>query len=147
MKKKILIAICSVILIALGFLRDKIFVSINEETGQGMAGILNSDQRYLFIWKWALTFIFSFIYLFLTSILIYLVFQSKKYIWLAVFLYGALFAIAFFITGAGFLFSSFENVYHFTRVIMGIAQSPIPAIILIPALLINRIKIEDKKSG
>lgn len=145
MKKKILIAVFAIALIALGFLRDKIFVSINEETGQGLVGILNPDHRNLFIWKWVLTFIFSFIYLFLTSILIFLIFHSKKYIWLAVFLYGALFAIAFFIAGVGFLFSSFENVYPFIRTIMGIAQSPILIIILIPALLLNEAQIGDKK--
>ena len=132
MKKKIFIALLVVVVIAVGFLRDYIFVSINEKTGQGPGGIGG-----LFFWKWTLTIGFASLYFALTCLFLHLLFAQKKYIRLAVFVYVILFAVAFIVAAAGSLISSFENVYPFVRTVMGIAQSPIVMMILIAACLLN----------
>lgn len=145
MKKKIILFFFALIIISLGYLRDYVFVSINEKTGQGLAGISNPDQRVFFISKWVFTFIFAFIYLGVTCLLLHFIFARKKYIQIAAFAYGVLFLISFLAAAAGYFFSSFENVYPFVRTLMGIAQSPLVIMILIPAFLLNKHLTTEKK--
>ena len=132
MKKKVFILLLVAVIIALGFLRDYIFVSINRsiESGNDIGGKLS-------ILKWILTFVFSMVYLGFTCWLLYAVFQTKKYFWLAITVYSALFLIAFISAGAGYFFSSFKSVYPFVRTVMGITQSPVLMMVLIPSCLWN----------
>ena len=135
MKKKFLIALLVAVAIAIGFLRDYVFVSINQIIEHS-----NDASGKLSVLKWTLTFVFSVLYLILTSTLLYVLFQSAKYIWLAVFTYVLLFAVSFSAAIGGYLISSFQNVYPFVRTVMGIAQSPVVMIILIPACFLNEQK-------
>ncbi|MEK6616916.1 MAG: hypothetical protein AABZ32_12560 [Bacteroidota bacterium] len=132
MKKKSVIIILIITTIVAGFVRDYIFVSINEKTGQGTAGSGN-----LFYWKWILTFMFALLYLVLTCLFLYLFFRKKKYIRLTVFVYAGLFTVSLLTAGTGSFISSFEKVYPFIRTVMGIAQSPVVMMILISACLLN----------
>ena len=146
MKKKFILFFFVLITIALGYVRDYIFVSINEKTGQGLAGVSNPDQHPLFIWKWMLTFLFAFIYLGVTCLVLHFIFARKKYLHLAVLAYAVLFLISFLAAGAGYFISSFENVYPYIRTLMGMAQSPVVMMILIPAFLFDEYRIAEKKS-
>jgi|ERR1051326_6836093 hypothetical protein len=137
MKAKIIVALLVIALIGLGFIRDHVFVAINAEAGAGLNGS---------VWKWPLTFLFSILYVLLTCGLSYALFHSRKYIRITVFLYGMIFLISLMLGMAGYLFYSFESIYHFIRAIMGVAQSPVPAIILIPLFLLNEQMAGDKKS-
>ena len=141
MKKKIVITLLAAVIIALGFLREHIFISINYAIESGQDG--NGELSIL---KWPLTFFFSIIYLALTCALIHVFFRTKKYTWISAFLFGAIFIIAFTAGISSYLFSSFDKSYLFIRAIMGIAQSPVPAIILFPSFLINEIISSGKKS-
>ena len=140
MKKKLFIAGLIVFVVALGFFRDYVFVSINEKTGQGPIGSGN-----LFYWKWILTFVFILQYLVLTCLFLHLLFGEKKYIWLGIYVYTALVAVSFIAGGAGVLFSSFEKVYPFIRTVLGIAQSPIIIMILTPVCYLNEAMWKSKK--
>ena len=141
MKKKIFTALLVICIIVLGFLREYIFVSINEKTGMGPGG-----SGSLFIWKWVLTFVFSLLYFFLSAAILLALFNSKKYIWLAAGIYAALFIFALIAGACGYLFFSFEKAYPFVRTILGIAQSPIVMIILVPACFFS-VKNSSKKEG
>jgi len=140
MKKKLLLLFLALITLSLGYLRDYIFVSINEKTGQGPSGM-----GELFFWKWPLTIGFASLYFGATCLFLHLLFTQKKYIRLAVFAYAVLFAVSFIIAATGYLSSSFENVYSFVRTVMGIAQSPIVMMVLIAACLLNEEKLLHKK--
>lgn len=131
-RKKIFIIALVVATIFFGFLRDYIFVSINHviETGNDVGGNLS-------VLKWGLTFLFTLLYFALTCAFLFILFHSKKYIRLAVFVYAVLVAVAFIASAAGYLISSFENIYPYVRTVMGIAQSPIVMMILIAACLIK----------
>ena len=137
MKKKILIAALIVITIGLGFVRDHIFVSINSiiETGNDTTGNLS-------ILKWVLTFVFSILYFINTCAVLFVVFQSKKYFRIALLSYVFLFSVAFLTAATGYFISSFANIYPFIRTIMGVAQSPVVMMVLIPACFFN-----EKNSG
>ena len=141
-KTKILLALLLLATVSLGYLRDFIFVSINEITGQGPSG-----TGGLFVWKWPLTFAFALLYLGITSSVLHLLFAKKKYITITLLVYFLLFLVSFFVAGTGFLFSSFEKVYPFIRTVMGIAQSPIILMILAFAALCDNYFIVKKKDN
>lgn len=141
LKKKILLVLLLIVAVALGYLRDYIFVSINEKTGQGPNG-----SGELFIWKWPLTFAFALGYFALTCFLLHLIFAKKKYIYLVSAVYLFLFSVSFLVSGAGYFFSSFEKVYPFIRTVMGIAQSPNVMMILIAACYFNERILANKKN-
>ena len=132
MKKKLLIAALVVFTVFLGFMRDFVFVSINRsiapeiEMGGGLA-----------VLKWLLTFLFSLLYLATTCGFLYVLFQKRGYMLLAVSAYAFLFVISFLAIGFGYCFSSFAAVYPFVRTLMGIAQSPVVMMILISACYIK----------
>ena len=132
MKKKSLLLLLISITILIGFIREYVFVSINQKTGQGANG--SGD---LFYWKWVLTFVFILLYLVLTCLFLHLLFGEKKYIWLGVYAYTVFIAVSFISGGAGLVFSSFERVYPFIRTVLGIAQSPVIMMILIPVCYLN----------
>lgn len=142
MNKKIRLALLVAIIISMGFIRDAVFISINEKTGQG----LTAADKYLFILKWALTFVFSFAYLGFTCLTLHFLFRVKKYLWIAVFVYASLFGISFIVAVSGYAFFSFQNVYPFTRTLMGIAQSPIVLLVLVPFFYLNERVIISAKS-
>lgn len=133
MSKRVLIIVLVVITIALGFLRDYIFVSLNSfiEAGSDAGGKLA-------LLKWVLTALFSLLYLLLACTFIQVLFKEKKYIFIALLCYALLFAVAFMSAAFGYFFSSFEDVYPFIRTVLGVAQSPIVSMILIPALLFDQ---------
>ena len=133
MKKKIFIVLLVIMVIAIGFLRESVFVSINEKTGQGPAG----TGEYYF-WKWPLTIGFACLYFGATCLFLHLLFARKQYFRLTVFAYTLLFTVSIIASAVGYLTSSFENVYPFVRAIMGVAQSPIIMIILITACFLNK---------
>jgi hypothetical protein len=140
-KKTLFIVLLIAITIILGFLRDYVFVSINHiiETGNGTNG-------HLLILKWILTGFCSILYLGITCFFLFLLFRSQKYIRIAISIYVLIFAIAFLIGGIGYITVSFGKVYLLVRAILGIAQSPIVMMILIPACFINEQNSLDKKS-
>jgi hypothetical protein len=126
MSKKILIGVLIITTIVLGFFRDYIFISINRSIESGVGWNLP-------VLKWILTSLFSLLYLLLSGLFLYLLFNSKKYIKIAIVLYVVLFCISIVATLFGYLLSSFENTYRFIRTVMGVAQSPIVMMVLIAA--------------
>ena len=133
MQKKLVIAGLIIIAISLGFLRDHVFVFINYliETGGDPEGKLS-------MLKWVLTLLFSLAYLMNTCALLFVFFRSQKYIRIAVLSYSFLFAAALLSAATSCIFSSFGNVYPFVRTILGVAQSPVVMMILIPICFFDR---------
>lgn len=134
MKKKLIISALALLTILVGFFRDHIFVSINAsiEAGRDVEGKLA-------ILKWVLTGSFCILYLGLTAAFLKVLFGNQEYLLIAVFCYVFLFVVASVAGLAGFLFSSFESVYPFIRTVLGMAQSPVVFMFLIPAFyLISR---------
>jgi len=168
MKKKFFIAALIVIIISMGFLRDYIFVTLNNFIEAGTDG-----NGKLFLLKWVLTILFSLLYFLSTCVFLYVLFGTGKsadanalqslsadsspltksrhthryrqYIWVAAFSYALLFVLALLLGVAGYFFSSFDGVYPLIRNILGIAQSPIVTMILIPFCLLNEAMATSKK--
>lgn len=127
MKKKLFVIGLVILTIALGFIRDHIFVSINK--------VIESSEevRTVSKLKWVLTILFSCLYLLDACVFLYTLFQSKKYVWIAIVVYAFIFTVSFVASFCGYFFSSFDNTYTFARTVMGIAQSPVVMMVLIAA--------------
>jgi hypothetical protein len=149
MYKKILISVLVAIAVLMGFLRDHVFVSINQ-----LIETEGDAEHKLSLLKWVLTLLFSLLYLLNTWVLMIVLFRPAQgqpagrdglYIRIAVYSYIFLFVVSILAAGAGYIFSAFENIYPFIRTVMGIAQSPVPMMILIPACFLNEAML--KKSA
>lgn len=132
MKKKLIVIVLIVLTIFLGFLRDYIFVSINKFIEAGS----DADGR-LALLKWVLTALFSILYLLLTGAFLQVLFSERKYIIIAALCYLLLFLAAAMTGIFGYFFSDFETAYPFIRAVLGVAQSPVVTIILVPACFLN----------
>lgn len=132
-RKPVFIFFLVLITVALGFLRDYVFVSINHAIETG-----NDGNGFLVSLKWILTGFCSILYLGVSCAFVFLLFNSRKYVWITVGVYSFIFFIALLIGSVGYLAVSFEKVYVLVRAILGLAQSPVIVMILVTAYYINR---------
>ena len=143
MNRKINIALFILLLMALGFFRENLFVNINDVLYNKLYNknnpviwylsfLHNASYKAVYIAKWFITPFFAFIYWFIQKQLLMTVFNEKKIIkWLSV-LYLSLFLLAgiFFVTG--WALGDINKGYTFSRLFMGLLESPVACMILIP---------------
>ena len=132
MHKKILLAGLVIITVSLGFLRDHVFLAINQSLAARSA-----EAEKLLMFKWGLTALFCLMYLVNTCLLQFILFRSFKYVRFAVLAYAVLFAVSLAAFAARLLLPDPQGIYLLVRAILGVAQSPIPMMVLIPASLLN----------
>ena len=148
--KKIFIVVFVSVLIALSFFREFVFVNINahmwylfyENDKSHLANTLSflTPLSYfqLYWLKWFITILFSGVFLFLSCIIIKLIFTEKKFIHWTIYSYLSIIiisAISYFI---GILFNNSEKGYLAARFFMGMLQSPFLLMILIPAFYLEK---------
>lgn len=148
-KKSVFILLIIVCLLLLGFYRDFFFKNINAliqshelNVGFSMPSSLsvfdNVEYTSLIKIKWILTIAFSVFHLLISIIAIKILFENKKYIRITIGVYIALTLVsAIFITTGYFFPGISQNMYSFSRYLMGMAQSPLILMILIPAFKIS----------
>lgn len=129
MKKPVSILFLVLVTIFLGFYRDAVFIPINEKIKNG------ADLNAL---KWILTGIFTIAYMAITVILLFILYKSIKYVLIALSVYAFILIVSFLISLVGYVFFSFQAVYPFIRTIMGVAQSPVIAMVLIAICYIDK---------
>jgi len=139
----LLLAVVAVVL--LGVFREFVFVNINyhlkyiyyeqaESYAHSFFDFLNNySYSAVYYSKWWLTAIFSVVYIGLTLLIIYCVYPEKRYIRWTLFTYGLLIAVSSLLFLFGWLLGDMDNLYYITRKVMGIVQSPVVAMFLIPA--------------
>ena len=150
------LSILAILIIALGFLRLFLFENINyhlqflyyHTEKSYMAESLNflRSMSYddLYSIKWTLTILFTLVYLFFTCIVIKILFQRKKYILWTIYIFTAVIILSsvFYILGLlinyDLQFTDQSKIgYRLARICIGVVQSPLPLMILIPAFLLN----------
>ena len=133
-------------LVILGFTREFFFLHLNEQArvtyhkatdshvAESMQWLGNFTYSQLYYGKWLMTGLFTILFALLTWLIMKVVYPSIPAIRIVFIAYATLLAAAFICTLTGWMFeSASEHTYTFSRFIMGIAQSPIPAAVLIPA--------------
>jgi len=139
--KKIHIAIVTIGILIIGYLRDYIFVHINYQLGylwngnesfynQESIDLLGSFSYYqLYFGKYGLTIVFSLIYLGCCLYLFRLLFKKFE-LKLILYIYGCTIFISLLIFMIGYFIQDTDLFYPISRYIMGFVQSPILIAIL-----------------
>lgn len=145
-----LLALLPVVFIAAtGFFREFMFVNINEQLSFLYYGSdvshMSPKLSFLSTWsydnlyylKWILTLVFAAVFLIESSWLLKVLFASYHlkellFIYALLLFVSAILYIPFFLTGNG------EQGYILARFFMGIAQSPLPVMLMIPALFLRK---------
>ena len=147
----------AIILLA-GFYRDFVFKSINAllqawdhdldyEMPAGLRFFRNYNYDTIVNFKWLLTLLFSLFYLLIAVAVVRFMFRSRRFVLITVGAYaGILFLSAVFI-GIGLVFKANpEKMYEFARYFMGMAQSPVVLMVLIPAFKLAGKENQDAAS-
>ena len=117
----------------------------NEESMMSDAlSLLDSiDYWTLYYLKWAMTVVFSGIFLIESALFTKLI--LGKTLWKElIFMYTILLIVSGLVLAGYALFDEHETGYLISRYFMGIAQSPIPLMILLPAIgLRNRLGVSQ----
>lgn len=147
-KFSILVLIVLLILI-MGYYRDFIFKEINAiiqakelDVTYTAAASLQFMQAhpvpFLLKLKWILTILFSLAYLGVALFTIHLLFHNPKFNRITIITYLVVGFISGIFMGLGFVFTGLsDKMYEFSRYLMGMVQSPIILMILIPAFKLS----------
>jgi hypothetical protein len=142
-KVKITLFIAGILL--LGLFRESLFLNVNAilynkyygEPGahriSGLyAGLEALSYKTLYISKWFITLAFvAAFWLVQRGFLHILLHEKKALLWLSM-LYLSLLLLAAISFGAGWLTGNTEQGYRFSRIFMGLLQSPVPCMVLVP---------------
>ena len=154
--RKIKIILFVVAFVALGFAREYLFVSINDLLYYKYSGEINPyhfviekwltvfSYNTLYIAKWFITPLSAFIFWFVQKQFLLFLFNEKKTTqWLNV-LYATLFVLAGIFFVVGWAFGNIEKGYTFSRLFMGLLQSPVACMILIPITFLYTHQSQNK---
>ena len=144
------IALCIIAILITGFIRDALFTGINESIASNgsddfkFLNFFNSIEdainiESIYIAKWGYTLLFSLIYLVMASSLIYLIYERMVFIYFTIGLYFLLMLISLVILVTGITIDDYAMGYSIARKIMGMVQSPILIMILIPSFRLGQL--------
>lgn len=157
-KRNIFIILITCILLSLGYYRDFVFVNINAllkardfRMDYSMPSSLEFFNNYgyntLVKIKWLLTLLFSGFYLILSSFAISLLFNNKKYLNITIAVYIIVTIVSGLFIASGLIFETIgSKMYDFSRYLMGMLQSPIILMILIPTFKLLGNELQEKNS-
>lgn len=150
LKNKILLILIVLFLIALGYVEQFLFENVNQHLVHlyystdvsRMSDILSALHSWSYdnlMWlKWAMTMLSTILYFLATISAIHLIFNRKKYIMYAIYLYAGVIAISFILFTGGSVIGFPIEGYRLSRFAMGFVTSPIPLMALIPAFKLSK---------
>jgi hypothetical protein len=149
-RRNFLLFLIFVLILATGYIRDYVFKSINalmKAWDFDMEYIMppalrffeNMEYETIEQSKWILTLFFTLVYLAITMLTLKIIFPQRSWFRISAYTYGAIILISALLMGIGFVApSQAESMYGFSRYLMGLAQSPIVLMVLIPALKLSQ---------
>ncbi len=150
MNKKIKIILFVVFLAVIGLFREMIFLTINavlynkyynanEHIGLLLEPMISLfSYQTLYVAKWFITPVFALTYWYIQKQFLFYIFNEKKTTaWLSIF-YLSLFLLAGIFFVAGWAFGNITEGYTFSRMFMGLLQSPAACMILIPVMYLYK---------
>jgi hypothetical protein len=143
----LLLIVCALLL--LGYYRDFVFKTINAVLqARDYDAEFNSPPSLKFLdqcsygglvkLKWTLTLLFTLVYLSITLFTIKMVFDKKRYTYIAIGVYAAITVLSGLLMLTGHIFEGLSGrMYEFALYLMSMAQSPVILMILIPAFKLS----------
>ena len=150
LSSKILLALLAIVIVYCGFFREYVFQNLNAWIGEmyykenvyQLPENLYVFKRFtydeLYTLKWILTLTCMVIYMGLTLTVIKIIYRDRKYLVITVGTFFALFIIAGICYVAGNLLNNYYYGYTLSRIFMGMVQSPLVLMILVPAFQLSR---------
>ena len=143
MKRKGIIFLFILVLIALGFFREFVFVNINTmiynarfnenyPISNFFSFIAHLNHKTLYIMKWVLTAVFIALFLFMQIQFSNYLFEKRNFKNFFLLFYLCLNVLASIAYFSGWIFNNLQQGYTFSRLFLGILQSPLPIIFLTP---------------
>jgi hypothetical protein len=149
MNRKIKITLFIILLMVFGFFRENLFVNINDilynkrynqnnPTVYYLSFLYHFSYQTIYAAKWFITPFFAFLFWITQRQFLFVLFNEKKVIkWLSV-LYLSLFLLAGIFFVAGWALGDIYRGYVFSRLFMGLLQSPVACMILIPTMYLYK---------
>ena len=151
------LSLALLLIIASGFLRLFLFENINHQLVylyyhrdfsylSDKLGFLKSFSYNDLMWiKWCLTGFFTITYLCLSCWVLKIVFNRNAYLWYTAYIFTGVVLISFLLYFGGVVFEEPVGGYRLARFCMGLVQSPLPLMILIPAfkLIENNVTVRE----
>ncbi len=150
--KRLFLGLFLLAFILTGFIREFVFVNINYQlsylyyhdeynwVNKHLDFIKSFSYMQLYQAKWVLTFVFSIIYLALSCWLTHFLFKKRRFIKIMIGVFSLFGIIAILAYCTGYLLHDTASGYKFARIFMGIVQSPLIPMILMPAFVFSESK-------
>jgi hypothetical protein len=150
MPRKIGLTFILMITVLTGFLREFLFTRINEYLFSlwydepsyaihSLPVLSYFDYESLYWTKWGLTLLFAFLFYGLTNFALKFIFN--EYYWKIT---GGIYLLILFLAGIsmtiGYAINDLKSVYPFARFMMGMIQSPLILMIMVPGLWLQQQK-------
>jgi hypothetical protein len=148
-RKYLILVLIIILILFLGYYRDFVFKTINAiiqatslqvpyAAPASLAFLLNYTMGELLMIKWALTLVFTMLYFVVALFTVHITFHNKKFNRITIGAYVVIMLLSAIITATGKLLPGIsEKTYEFSRYLMGMAQSPIILMILIPTFKLS----------
>ncbi len=148
LKKRLWIALSVAVVVFIGFFREFIFTHINEQlfalwydepsrASDKIPFLKSVDYYTLYYSKWVLTALFSMLFYSLTIGVLKVVFGKTFWKETAI-IYSVLIACSITVMAYGYLSNSLEESYLLARLFMGVAQSPLVLMVMIPGIWLRK---------
>jgi len=148
LKKKTLIASSIIAVIILGFFREFLFTHINEQlfalwydepsrASDAIPCLKSVDYYTLYYTKWFLTTLFSVLFYGVTLGLLKIIFDTSYWKEILI-IYGVLIACSVITMAYGYATNTLEETYLLARLFMGVAQSPLVLMVMIPGIWLRK---------
>jgi hypothetical protein len=147
-QRKIWIVLSIAAIIFIGFFREFLFTHINEQlfalwydepsrASDAIPFLKSVDYYTLYYSKWILTALFSVLFFGLTIGVLKVIFD--KHFWKeTALIYGVLVACSIIVMGYGYFTNTLEESYLLARLFMGVAQSPLLLMVMIPGIWLRK---------
>ncbi|CAG0952712.1 MAG: hypothetical protein HND27_04705 [Bacteroidetes bacterium] len=156
MAKNIFTTLFFLLIFLVGYFREAVFLVLNTVIhnypfpynavySKPPNFLYEISTSHLLLLKWVLTGAFSLLFMAFTMGLIHLYFKHKEYNKLVLWVYALLLVVSGFITLLGLITGHFEDVYTFSRFVVGLAQSPLTSLVLF-VFIYFKSKTENNKS-
>jgi len=148
LEKKTLIASSIIAVIILGFFREFLFTHINEQlfalwydepsrASDAIPCLKSVDYYTLYYTKWFLTALFSVLFYGVTIGLLKIIFDTSYWKEILI-IYGVLIACSVITMAYGYATNTLEETYLLARLFMGVAQSPLVLMVMIPGIWLRK---------
>ncbi len=150
LKDSLIILLLIILFVAVGFLRDAVFININSQLYKlyfkNYAFTLPNWLAYFNAWpymklyyfKYFLTVTFIILYFLLTALSVKLFTGDTKNIKWVFYAYAIVLILSLLSFSIGYFFNNFSKGYLFARNLLGLLQSPFITMIIIPALKLDK---------